>query len=54
MMSVCLPVHAVEVVEQPLVLGRVLLVVGRPGQERKLGSIHASFWEFRSQNNGGT
>ena len=37
----CVPVHAVEVVEQPLVLGRVLLVVGIPGQERKLGSVHA-------------
>ena len=36
MRSKCLPVHAVKVIEQPLVLERVLLVVGRPEQDGKL------------------
>ena len=31
-----IPVHAAEVIEQPLVLGRVLLVIRRPEQERSI------------------
>ena len=52
MSSVCLPVHAVEVIEQPLVLGRVLLVVGRPEQECELGSIHAALRDSKFRRRG--